>query len=157
MFHIFWILFWISTAPVKLWSTTVNVDLPISVGLGIELSHSTMNWFGVIIGFTLWASMVFNVLQCTFGTFGTSFAKKRPIHYKLQNHRFFLNNFCNTQCEEPLACHGAPMCQILGHLGNVCLGFGHYPSHLPNMQWTFYPVIHICEEMCKSFAVTKVS
>ena len=78
-FHIFWILFQISTRPVKLWSTTVNVGLPISLGLGIEISHSTMNWFGVIIWFTLWASMIFNVSQCTFGTFGTSFAIKKAL------------------------------------------------------------------------------
>ena len=142
----FFDFFWISTAPVKRWSTMVNVGLPISVGLGIELLHSTNNLFGVIIWSTSWASMVFNVLQCTFGT---SFAKKTPIHYKLQNHHFFLNNFCNTQCEDSLPCQDAPMCQIWGHLGNVCLGYGHDPSHLPNMQWTFYPVVHLYEEMCE--------
>ena len=134
--------------------TLVNDDLPISCGLGSELSHSTSNWFGMLMWCTLWAPMVFKGLQWTFGT---SFAKKNPIHYKLQNHHFFLNNFCNTQCEDSLPCQDAPMCQIWGHLDNVCLGYGHDPSHLPYMQWTFYPDPHICEEICESFAVTQVS
>ena len=134
--------------------TLVNAGLPMSCGIGSELSHSTSNWLGVLIWFNLWAPMVFKVLQCTFGT---SFPKKGPIHYKLQNHHFFLNNFYNTQCEDSLPCQDAPMLQIWGHLGNVCLRYGHDPSHLPYLQWTFYPVIHICEEMCESFTVTQVS
>ena len=93
--------------------------------------------------------------------------KKSPIHYKLQNHRFFLNNFCNTQCEDPLSCHGAPMCQILGHLDNVCLDLVMIHHILPYLQRTFYPDVWIiycnssflmwmgsrCEtrEMCQGF------
>ena len=134
--------------------TLVNTDLPISVGLGIELSLSTSNWFGVIMWFTLWVSMVFKVLQCTFGT---SFAKKKPYSLQIAKSPFFPQQLLYTQCEDPLPCHGAPMCKILGHLGNVFLWFGHDPSHLPNMQWTLYPVFHICEEMCESFVVTQVS
>ena len=64
----------------------VNVGLPISVGLGIELWHWTRKWFGVIIWFILWASMVFNVLQCTFGT---SFAKKMPYSLQIAKSLFF--------------------------------------------------------------------
>ena len=86
MFHIFWIIFWISTAPVKLLSTMVNVGLHISVGLGIELSHSTNNWFGVIMWYTLWEPMVFNALQCTFGT---SFTKKTPYSLQIAKSPFF--------------------------------------------------------------------
>ena len=86
MFHIFWIFFWISTAPVKLLSTMVNVGLHISVGLGIELSHSTNNWFGVIMWYTLWEPMVFNALQCTFGT---SFTKKTPYSLQIAKSPFF--------------------------------------------------------------------
>ena len=49
------------------------------------------------------------------------------------------------------------MRQILGHLGNICLGYGHDPSYLPYVQWTFYLVVNIYEEMSKSVAVTQVS
>ena len=100
-----------------------------------------------------------NGFQSLQWTFGISFAKKKnPIHYKLQNHHFFLNNFCNTQYEDSLSFHGAaPMRQILGHLDNVWLGYGHDPSYLPNMQWTFYLIVHMYEEMCESFAVTQIS
>ena len=153
-FHIFWIFFWISTAPVKLLSTMVNVGLHISVGLGIELSHSTNNWFGVIMWYTLREPMVFNALQCTFGT---SFTKKTPYSLQIAKSPFFRNNSCNSQCEDSLSCQDAPMCQILGHLGKLCLGYGHDPSHLPYVQWTFYPVVHTCEEMSKSVAATQIS
>ena len=53
--------------------TLVNDDLPISCGLVNELPHSTSNWFGVVMWFTLWVPIVFKVFQCTFGT---SIAKK---------------------------------------------------------------------------------
>ena len=158
--HIFWILFWISFVLNFYCSgqTLVNygqrwlAHISRATYWAFTLDHELI-WCDNMVYFVgincfQWFAMYFWYLLCK---------KKCPIHYKLQNHRFFLNNFCNTQCEDPLSCHGAPTCQILGHLDNVCLGFGHDPSHLPNLQWTFYPVVPICEEMCKSVAVTQVS
>ena len=80
--------------------TLVNADLPISCGLGSELSYSTSNWFGVLMWCTLWAPMVVHVFQWTFGT---SFAKKPHIHYKLQNHHFSSTNFVTPNVK--IHCH----------------------------------------------------
>ena len=96
-------------------------------------------------------------LQCFAMYFWHLLYKKDPLFTTNWKITVFLNNSCNSQCEDSLSCQDAPMCQILDHLGNVCLGYGHDPSYLPYVKWTFYPVVHICEEMSKSVAVTQVS
>ena len=56
--------------------------------------------FLIYLQTSLWASMVFKVLQCTFGT---SFAKKSPIHYKLQNQYFLSTTFVTPNVK--IHCH----------------------------------------------------
>ena len=135
----------------QLWSTSACTYKEVYV-LSFDTQQVTdlVFYCGILCG-NQWYSKFCNVLLAP------PLQKRPHIHNKLQNHHFFLNNSCNSQYEDSLSWQDAPMCQIWSHLGNFFLGYGHDPSHLPYVRWTFYPIIHICEEMCKSVGVTQVS